>query len=320
MQLSKIGSKNTYHKCVKQLHQAQYIIYHPAISKYQPVKISMIRLDTTKDISSYKQLNLFLPAEGGTSIINGTAHVPDLTDTSPNFSTQQVPKMGHIIKPNLKQGETPTHDFFKNNRKEKKDETVEAQVSKSVLVSLAEVEEYFKQSNHPTTEANKFYHHYKALGWKIQGKTPITDWKPLVEKWMTNAAKWDLSPSRGGVPTDQRRDGGGRDIQYLYEIFLEGKKVFHHITTRHFDLLRLQVTEETLKQARQERISQVTGTNQHSLNQLWDAYLKDDDNNPLIQKDRPVLIALTKRMEVLKHFHKLQQSGINLITIKTEKS
>ena len=46
MQLSKIGSKITYHKCIKELHLASYIVYHPSISKYQPVKISMIRLDT----------------------------------------------------------------------------------------------------------------------------------------------------------------------------------------------------------------------------------------------------------------------------------
>lgn len=59
MQISKIGSKNTYHKCIKELHQANYIIYHPATSKFQPVKFSVIRLDIKERQSSYEQLDLF---------------------------------------------------------------------------------------------------------------------------------------------------------------------------------------------------------------------------------------------------------------------
>jgi hypothetical protein len=50
-------------------------------------------------------------------------------------------------------------------------------------------------------------------------------WKPLVEKWMQNAKKWD-SPSGGSG----RKAGGGneaaKDIQYLYDSFIEGNKVF----------------------------------------------------------------------------------------------
>src|SRR6266704_1135254 len=49
MQLSKIGSKNTYHKCIKELHHAGYIRYHPAINKYLPVKVSMRRFDQLDD-------------------------------------------------------------------------------------------------------------------------------------------------------------------------------------------------------------------------------------------------------------------------------
>ena len=38
MNLSKIGSKNTYHKCIKELHDAKYIYYHPSPSKFLPVR------------------------------------------------------------------------------------------------------------------------------------------------------------------------------------------------------------------------------------------------------------------------------------------
>jgi len=62
MQLSRIGSKNTYHKCIKQLHEANYIFYHSPVSKFQPIKISMIRLDQKEEPSTCKQLNFFNPS------------------------------------------------------------------------------------------------------------------------------------------------------------------------------------------------------------------------------------------------------------------
>jgi hypothetical protein len=60
MQLSKIGSKSTYHRCVKELHQAEYIYYHPRCSRFQTVRISIIRLSNDEEIDSkYKQQLLF---------------------------------------------------------------------------------------------------------------------------------------------------------------------------------------------------------------------------------------------------------------------
>ena len=130
MQLSKIGSKNTYHKCIKDLHLAKYIYYHQPASKFQPVKISIIRLDKKEDSTPYKQLDFFVPTEqvslnsnpstptkqspplsegdlgGGQCPIIGTSpctdndtdSVPNLTDAGTDFDTVPVPKMGHNIK------------------------------------------------------------------------------------------------------------------------------------------------------------------------------------------------------------------------------
>ncbi len=63
MQLSKIGSKNTYHKCIKDLHLARYIFYHQPLSKFQPVKISIKRLDKDEVVKKYIQLDFFNPSD-----------------------------------------------------------------------------------------------------------------------------------------------------------------------------------------------------------------------------------------------------------------
>jgi hypothetical protein len=261
----------------------------------------MIRLDKQAQ-DNPDQLNLFSPKTGThTSTDNETTHVPDLTATSPNNETSPVPNSGHPIKPNIKQErETPSRQVFKKNKEIQQGTKDLGHVPKLIPVTLFEVQEFFKQNNYPSNEAKKFFNHYKAIGWKIQGVTPIEDWKALAEKWMTNAAKWEDKKQQ------QPAADPGRDLQFLYECFMEGKKIFHHITAEHFDQLKLEITDETMEHARQERINQVSGTNQHSLIQLWQAYLTGDPNNELVQKDKPNLISLAKRIAVINHFNNLK--------------
>ena len=314
MQLSKIGSKNTYHKCIKELHHAKYIFYHPAPSKFQVVRISVIRLDIEPEQkTSYKQLDLFpakesLPLkggdlEGGFGTDIDTGNVPKLGRTSTDFDTDTVSKMGHSYKPNInKQRETPIHEFFERNKKIQNAVNDLGSVSKMGHVPiLPEVEQFFAERNYPVEEAIKFFNHYKALEWKLQGRTPILDWKPLVEKWMQNAKKWDDKKQPASDPV--------KDIQYLYDSFLEGKNIFKYLLPKHFDQLKLELTNEILQQAWKQRINQVCGTNQHTMDLIWQAYLTNDINNELVKKDQPNFIALAKRLAVINHFHNLKNQS-----------
>ena len=165
----------------------------------------------------------------------------------------------------------------------------------------------FYKVTYPVDEVKKFFNHYKAIGWKIQGITPIEDWKALVEKWMTNASRWNSATEKSPSPSGEGSRVRPPDLQYLYDCFLKGKKIFHQITTEHFDQLKLELTEESIQQAWKERIKQVSGTIQHSLGQLWQAYLSGDANNKLVLLDRPNLESIAKRFAVLKYFREKQQ-------------
>lgn len=334
MQLSKL-SKNTYHKCLKELHTAQYIFYHPSPAKFLAVRISIIHLVTEEEQPSrYQQLELFAGLE------LQTARVANLRPLSTNFATGTVANPGHIIKPNNKQKQT--HPLINLDRKEEKKEKpgVENLSSSYVLPpalashelppafdlppalashelppALAGVLEYFNQKNHPAQEAQKFFNHYKALGWKIQGKTPIHDWQALAEKWMANTKKWNSNQTQTNSPNaiqHTQNNSASKDIQFLFESFLEGKKISHLITVDHFNQLNLKLNENILQQAWQERINQLAGSNQYSQGQLWQAYLSNSPGNPLIENDKTNLIALAKRLAVFHHFHALKQSGTSL--------
>lgn len=47
MKLSKIGSKSTYHKCVKELDNYKYLIYYPSHNPFKGSKIKMLIFGTS---------------------------------------------------------------------------------------------------------------------------------------------------------------------------------------------------------------------------------------------------------------------------------
>ena len=293
MQLSKIGSRNTYHKCMKELHTSRYIVYHPAPSKFLPVKITITRLDTYFDKLQPHQLNIFSPTID-------TSNGSELSNTSPNINTHTVPYLGQNIKPNIsKQRETPTHTYHQQKGGMKKKEEPGAF---DVPSALAEVKEYFQQKGYAFAEANKFYNHYKSLGWKIQGKAPIEDWKALVEKWMENAKHWP------GPQQAQPEQDIGKEIQYLYESWKEGKNIIQQLSTKHFEQLHLQLTNEILLVAKRERIKQLSSSNQYSDQQLLQAYNSNQSNNQSISKDKSNIELIAKRIAIIYHFINTQKN------------
>ncbi len=316
MNLSKIGSKNTYHKCVKELHEAKYIYYQPSPSRFLPVRISVIRLDIpAEEPTRYKQLDLFnSESSQATSTDIDTGSVPHLTDTSTDFDTVPVPNLGHNIKPNFKEdktvSDTPIKNFNKNGKNKDKltgqpgvpnlGHDTERSPSTMVLTQ-SEVEEFFISANYPVTEAQKFFLYNKGRGWQLRDKVPIKDWQALAHKWMLGIGKTNSKKKQS--------EEAGPDAEELFNQFSAGQKIFYLITAEHFQQLQLKLTEPIMQEAWKERINQLTGTNQHSLNQLWDAYLKGNKENELIKKDGSNLINLAKRIAVLKHFQKQNLSS-----------
>jgi|SRR5690606_1372097 len=47
MQLSKIGSKSTYHRCIKELDHWKYVVYFPSHNPYRGSKIKMLKFETS---------------------------------------------------------------------------------------------------------------------------------------------------------------------------------------------------------------------------------------------------------------------------------
>ena len=64
MDICGIGSKNTYHKCLKELHQFGYIFYKPSINKFHKSTVHIVKLDAGDSSDDLKQLDLFSTPPG----------------------------------------------------------------------------------------------------------------------------------------------------------------------------------------------------------------------------------------------------------------
>jgi hypothetical protein len=219
MRISKISSKATYHKCLKNLHSLGYINYEPS---YNPFKGShVILLNFSDDLkpapkSERKPKNEPLIEPVSEQALNKSC-------TSSETSTEQalVPSINYINNTNIlndknasnlekqaKKFEEINNSILKNEieeEKEKKLREKKKSVSDSptqieikhklggkgfIEPNLNEIKTFFQENNFPEQEAQKFYNYFKSVGWLVGGKTPMVDWQAAAQNWMINAPKF----------------------------------------------------------------------------------------------------------------------------------
>ena len=144
MQLSKIGSKATYHKCIKDLHNWGYLKYMPSHNPYKGSQVYMFIFET----STKQAVNQGSSKSG-----------QPLNQASTKSEQALVPSINS-----------------KNNKQDKRKKT-------ATPSGLDEVKEFFKEAGQPASEAEKYFNYYTATGWKV-GKTKMEDWPAAARNWI----------------------------------------------------------------------------------------------------------------------------------------
>jgi hypothetical protein len=220
MRISKISSKATYHKCLKNLHSLGYINYEPS---YNPFKGSHVYLfnfsDDLKPIPKSEKATMpknepvfelvdeqvvnKLYTGSGTSNETGTeqALVSYINNTNiPNISNDlKIVNLGEQAK-NFQIDD----DYLKNvgleekeksSAKKEKDEIENSDLSsraqsRELNPTIENVKVYFLEQNFPELEAIKFFNYFSSNGWLVGGKTPMVDWQAAAQNWILNAPKF----------------------------------------------------------------------------------------------------------------------------------
>ncbi|EGV43658.1 hypothetical protein BZARG_2760 [Bizionia argentinensis JUB59] len=197
MNLSKIGSKSTYHRCVKELNHYKYLIYNPSHNPFKGSKINMLIFHPVLDTGSHKNTQK-QPEES--TVSNSRQVMKQAVDLT-------VPNQGQAVDltvPNQGQALVPLYKHNKQIENTNKLYKLEQPKNQKVVI------EFFKSKKWPNIEAKKFFNYYQSIGWKLGGKTKIVDWKATAQNWMLKAEEIkndkQLSQNKDNLQTSKNKN------------------------------------------------------------------------------------------------------------------
>jgi hypothetical protein len=206
MKASKINSKATYHKCMKELELLGFMVYNPTFNPHSCSNIIMTNFsEKEKTISKIPQptrsknepVHNLTESKNEQVIeqVNELLYIYNKKQTSKNILNNikiDIDK-NSINQPvqNLKPLIIPKEKKIKEKSCAKKEKAIEFDlIFDTTPPSLEMVLEYFSFKESSITEANKFFNYYSSIGWLIGGKTKMKDWKAAARNWMLNTTRF----------------------------------------------------------------------------------------------------------------------------------
>jgi hypothetical protein len=201
MRISKISSKATYHKCLKNLHSLGYINYEPSYNPFKGSHVYLLNFSDELKPMLKKDRNSSSNSEPVFGLV--TEQVVNKSCTSSETGTEQalVPYINNTNIPNISNNLNVSNldelaknfqddnEFLKIVGTEKKEKS-SAKKEKVIAPKIEEVKSYFLNQNFPELEANKFFNYFSSNGWLVGGKTPMVDWQAAAQNWILNAPKF----------------------------------------------------------------------------------------------------------------------------------
>jgi len=221
MKLSKIGSANTYAKCLRQLSEWKYIKYTPSKNQFIASKVHMFRFDTTTDTTS----------DTTTDTTSDTTSDTTTDTTTDTTSVHQVRPYTNSIKHiennnklyKTKEGEEKKSSPHPSQNKNiessfRKDDLQSSDTSKKTSPSkrkrfvppeLKEVKTFFHENKSSYQVAETFFYHFESNGWLVGGKAKMKNWKAAARNWITRDEKYQAqsrSPAQQRLHVNENKD------------------------------------------------------------------------------------------------------------------
>ena len=214
MLTSKIGSANTYTRCLRELNDWGYIDYKPSNNPYRGSLVNLYRFDNSSDNSS------------DNSCDNSSGNS---TDTTPVIVVRpyinNINNNKHINKLNnknflgvdLKKIDQPTiskskNEFSSSDEKAKKVAKKENPKKTKPIVALPTMDQvtaFFQEKNRSELEAQKFFNHFESNGWLVGGKAKMKNWHAAARNWILNSDKFQSGIQQkkpGDIAVNQNKD------------------------------------------------------------------------------------------------------------------
>jgi hypothetical protein len=215
MRISKIASTATYHKCMKELTEKEYVIYKPSFNPFRGSILEVCNLDFYTKPMPKKELKKHATKSKNDQVIEqvdeqltkqalnkhqtSAKHVPYINSinntNSINTAKQEISKNEKIVDfTNSNFDEVQESDLKVELKEEKKlrEKKQKVEISKAIP-SLEETQIYFLEKNFAEVEAQRFFNYFESNGWLVGGRTKMKDWKAAARNWMLNTKKFNKS-------------------------------------------------------------------------------------------------------------------------------
>lgn len=163
MRCAKIGSKSTYHRCIVDLDDWQYLSYFPSNNPYKGSMIKMAIIGTD-DEQATGQYN------------------PILEQLAEQYYPRGVPLEGHHHPINgqavYQHHPIDGQALVSNTNNNKQENNIKQPKGRQAVIL------FFKEKGFDADEGKKFYEHYTDREWKTSNGKPIRDWRSLATNWM----------------------------------------------------------------------------------------------------------------------------------------
>jgi hypothetical protein len=217
MRISKIASTATYHKCMKDLTEREYVIYKPSFNPFKGSILEVCNLDFYTKPVPKKELKKHATKSKNNQVIEqvdeqlteqalnkhqtSSKHVPYINiinnTNSINLDKQEISKNEEkLISGNSNFDEVVETDLKEEKKLREKKKKVEIEKTKP---TLEETQIYFLEKNFPEIEAQRFFNYFESNGWLVGGRTKMKDWKAAARNWMLNAKKFSKNENKNSV-------------------------------------------------------------------------------------------------------------------------
>jgi hypothetical protein len=217
MRISKIASTATYHKCMKDLTDREYVIYKPSFNPFKGSILEVCNLDfytkpvpkkelkkrstSSKNDQVIKQVNEQVTKQALNKHQTSSKHVPYINNINNtniiNLAKQEISKnekkinFTNSIFDEVQESELKTETKEEKKLREKK-KKVEIDKTKP---TLEEAQIYFLEKSFTEIEAQRFFNYFESNGWLVGGRSKMKDWKAAARNWMLNTRKFGNKPN-----------------------------------------------------------------------------------------------------------------------------
>jgi len=225
MNAAKIGSVNTYIRCMKELHQWEYLKYIPSYNPHKGSQVYLFSFNNSNNnsINNGSNISTHKTSDKASAKASKIVVIPSInslnnTNNLNSVNGKQSPTSSkkYIISNNLKKTKYEKQQSEIPAIIEKKPQPIPSKKNSTKKFRAAapppnessgscpvfkrpsakDVAAYFNKNKWPELECEKFFNHYESNGWLVGGKSPMQNWKAAAKKWMLNYVNFVNAPAK----------------------------------------------------------------------------------------------------------------------------